>query len=217
MNNYIVYMHVNRLNGKKYIGITSMRPNARWHNGHGYKKQKRFWSSIVCYGWENFDHLVLFDGLSKEEAEAKEEELIKKYKTNDLKHGYNIENGGITHKLSEEQKDHLRDINLGKRHSEETKRKMSESHKGQSTAWLTGRKASEETKRKMSEGRKGSKNSRARQVQQYDLSGNLIAVHECMQDAVKLLGVNKSSHISQCCSGQRKTAYGYMWSYGKED
>ena len=215
MNNYIVYMHVNRINGKKYIGITSLRPKARWHNGHGYKKQKRFWSAIVCYGWENFEHLVLFEGLTKEDAEAKEEELIKKYKSNDLAYGYNIENGGVTHKLSKEQKDYLRDINIGKRHSEETKRKMSESHKGMSTLWLTGRIASDETKEKMSKSRMGSRNPRAKKVYQYDLAGNLISEYEYMKKAVESLGLKGSAHISQCCAGKRKTAHGYMWSYEK--
>lgn len=213
MDNYIVYMHVNRTNGKKYIGITSQRPKSRWHNGHGYRGQKRFWSAIKCYGWDNFDHIVLFSGLSKEDAEAKEEELIVVHKSNIPDYGYNIENGGVIHKMSEEQKAHLRDINTGKTHTVETRLKMSESHKGLSTAWLTGRKASEETRQKMSNGRKGKNNPRARCVCQYDLNGNFIAKYSCMQEAVKTLGFNSSSHISQCCAGIRSKAYGFIWRY----
>lgn len=38
MNNYIVYAHINKENGKSYIGITSRDPNIRWGlNGNGYK------------------------------------------------------------------------------------------------------------------------------------------------------------------------------------
>lgn len=40
-NNYCVYMHVNKLNDKKYIGITCQTPSRRWQNGYGYKN-KRF-------------------------------------------------------------------------------------------------------------------------------------------------------------------------------
>jgi hypothetical protein len=30
---YIVYLHVNRVNNKKYFGITSQNPLKRWNNG----------------------------------------------------------------------------------------------------------------------------------------------------------------------------------------
>lgn len=53
--------------------------------------------------------------------------------------------------MSEEQKQKLREVSLGRKHSEETKRKMSKSHKG--------KKLSEEHKRLAREGRKGYKHT----------------------------------------------------------
>ena len=214
---YTVYMHINKENGKRYIGITSMRPAQRWHNGQGYRHQRRFYNSIQSHGWGGFHHIIVKQGLTKEEAEVAEESLIKKYMSNDLRYGYNIENGGHTNKLTQEQKEHLRKINLGKKYSEETKKKKSESLKGKSTAWLTGRKQSKETIQKRREHWAGANNPRAKRVYQYDLGGNLVGEYSCMEEARKALGVSKSAHISQCCAGKRGKAYGYMWSYKKED
>ena len=165
MSEYILYMHINKTNNKRYIGITSQRsPNKRWKNGLGYTKQKRFYSAIVCYGWDGFDHVVLEKNLTKKQAEQKEEELIKLYRSNDEKYGYNIENGGVVHKLTEEQKEHLRKCNIGRKHSEETKAKQSKSHKGLSTKWLTGRKQSQETIKKRMANRYGNNNPKAHKI-----------------------------------------------------
>lgn len=218
MNNYIVYMHINKVNGKRYIGITSQpSEKIRWKRGSGYAKQKRFYSAIKCYGWDNFEHLVLERGLSKEQAEKREAELIAEYKSNDLNHGYNIENGGVIRKLSDEQKEHLRKINTGKKHSEETKKRMSEAQKKVNHSWLYGQKQSQETIAKRFANMSGSNNPNARTVYQYDLNGKLIAKYNCMQDAVKSLGILNSSHISRCCNGVRNKAHGYMWSYVLEE
>lgn len=113
-DNYKVYIHKNKLNGKVYIGITSQPVNQRWRNGTNYYGNEYFNNSIKKYGWNNFEHEVLYDGLTKEEAEQIEIELIKHYNSTNRDKGYNIENGGNT---------------TGK-HSEETKRKISESQKG---------------------------------------------------------------------------------------
>ena len=107
MENYIIYCHTNKINGKKYIGQTKNSPQKRWgHNGYEYirKQPGIFKNAILKYGWDNFDHEILFTGLTKEEANQKEIELIAKFKTNDRNYGYNLTAGGQTNTLSEEQK-----------------------------------------------------------------------------------------------------------------
>ena len=91
---YYVYMHEHRENGKKYIGITCQDPYKRWGNGKNYKKTSYFRNAVDKYGWDMFKHEILYTNLSKEEACIKEQELIKKYKTNDNKYGYNNSVGG---------------------------------------------------------------------------------------------------------------------------
>lgn len=111
---YKVYMHLFP-NGKRYIGITSQELHSRFDNGNGYKgnPMKR---AIKKYGWENIKHFLLFDNLTKDDAEKKEIELIKKYNSNNIKYGYNIASGGHS--------------SNGCKHSDITKKKMSDWHKG---------------------------------------------------------------------------------------
>ena len=112
---YKVYRHICP-NGKVYIGITSQSDvQRRWQNGCGYRNNILFYRAIKKYGWKNIVHEILFDNLSKTEAEQKEIELIKKYKSNNTRFGYNIENGG----------------NCVGTHSEETKKKISEAQMGE--------------------------------------------------------------------------------------
>lgn len=90
---FCVYKHTSP-NGKVYIGITSLNPIRRWNNGKGYSSQPYFFRAILKYGWDNFNHEILFSDLTKEEACQKEVELIKSYKSNGSKYGYNISSGG---------------------------------------------------------------------------------------------------------------------------
>lgn len=89
-NHYIVYKHT-APNNKVYIGITGFDPKYRWlNNGRGYKTQTTFFNAIIKYGWINFKHEVLFEGLTEKEALNKEEELIQQYKSYDRRYGYNV-------------------------------------------------------------------------------------------------------------------------------
>ncbi|MBR2680570.1 MAG: GIY-YIG nuclease family protein [Exiguobacterium sp.] len=67
-DSYSVYVHVNKFNNKKYVGITSAPVEKRWRNGLGYKRNNYFWRAISKYGWDGFDHYVLFSGLDKSVA-----------------------------------------------------------------------------------------------------------------------------------------------------
>ena len=60
------------------------------------------------------------------------------------------------------------------------------------------------------------KNTRA--VTQYNILGEKIADYEIMEDVMRTLKLKEKacSHITQCCKGTRKQAYGYIWRY-KED
>lgn len=93
INIYTVYMHISPSN-KKYVGITKQKPEHRWDSGYGYRTSPHFWKAIKKYGWENFNHIILFDHLTKDQAISKEIELIEKYNLTNGKYGYNITKGG---------------------------------------------------------------------------------------------------------------------------
>ena len=66
---YYVYQHINKINGKRYIGITKQNPESRWGtDGANYKSSPYFYSAIQKYGCDNFSHDILFNCLTKEEA-----------------------------------------------------------------------------------------------------------------------------------------------------
>lgn len=92
LNDYCVYAHINQQNGKIYIGITKDIAK-RWIPS-AYKLSPFFNKAIKKYGWDNFDHIILINNITKEIACECEKELIKKYKTTDPQHGYNIAEGG---------------------------------------------------------------------------------------------------------------------------
>lgn len=113
-----VYMHTNKANGKKYVGITSKDPKRRWgNNGSGYRKNQYFWRSIQKYGWDNFEHEILFTNVTKGFACFAERCLVACHKTDDPLYGYNLTSGG----------------DKGCTYSEESRRKISEARKGKYT------------------------------------------------------------------------------------
>lgn len=88
-------MHRNKINGKVYIGLTHNIPERRWCKGNGYINNTHFYNAIKKYGWENgFEHIILKDGLSLEEAQKMEIDTIEKYDSTNQDKGYNILRGG---------------------------------------------------------------------------------------------------------------------------
>ena len=210
MENYKVYIH-KFPNGKAYVGITRQEPKVRWGGGNGYVRNEYMHRAIKKYGWENIEHIILFDGLSEEDACEIEKSLIKKHRTNEKEFGYNIESGGQCSNLAESTKQKLREAHIGKSASEETREKMRASRnrfisenpeeykKIMENMMLAIEKAAE-LKRKP--------------VIQYDLDGKFLAVWNSTREAERVLGIHHS-HIAECCNKLPKhnTAGGYRWEY----
>lgn len=127
---YFVYQHINKINDKCYIGITSAtKPELRWNCGFGYKSQV-FYRAIEKYGWDGFDHIILHKELTENQAKCQEMFWIKLYKSENL--SYNVTNGGEGSKgvsMPETTKQALLKANTGRQCSEETKQKITKNNK----------------------------------------------------------------------------------------
>lgn len=217
---YTVYQHKNKINGKVYIGITSQKPEQRWGSqGCNYKSSPHFYSAIQKYGWDNFEHNILFTDLTKEQACLKEQELIKEYNSTNREFGYNSTSGGDIFTMNEETKQKMsqamiRNQNgLGHPCSEEKKEKISNAQKG--------RKFTEEHKQKLSEAAKNrhvpcseekkqilKEKSHKKSVYCEELDKIFESVQECSRQ----LGIPATS-ISKLCNGRGKTLKGYHLRY----
>lgn len=228
--NYKLYVHISP-NGKRYYGITNRdKCEYRWNSGKGYYKNKHFTNAINKYGWDNFEHIVLFNNLTKEEACLLEQMYIALYDTMNPKYGYNNTSGGEHYIPSEESRRKNSEAKKGKQFTEEHKNKISEARKGIQFTEETKRKLSEsrtgkhhteESKRKISENRKGKykgkNNPVAKAVLMFTLHGQFIRKFDCIVDAYEYLGKKRNSgQISRCINGINKTAYGYIWKYEED-
>lgn len=132
MNNYTVYCHINKYNNKIYIGITGQDPKKRWGNGKGYKNSF-FFNAIQKYGWDNFEHKILYTNLSKLDAELIEIDLIHYYKS--INKSYNVANGGnVTTglKMSEQARKNISQGHIGLKRSDSFKEKIRVANKNRS-------------------------------------------------------------------------------------
>lgn len=160
-----IYSIRNVVNGKRLIG-SSININRRWgehkyaccRNIHANDHFQKAWNK---YGSNNFEFTIL-ELCSQEMLTLREDAHIAYYNTLDESCGYNMQTANsvvhsestrlkISNKLKQYCVAHPRCPMLGKKHTEETKRKIS--------AKALGRKVSVETKRKMSLARKGRKHA----------------------------------------------------------
>lgn len=231
---YCVYMHKNKINEKIYIGITCQKPELRWGHGSRYKKSTYFRRAVQKYGWDNFEHIVLFDSLTEPEAKQKEIDLIAKYNSNQKEYGYNLAAGGQGtngYRHTDEAKELMRTKRLGskgywdgKHLSEEHRQKLSAAHKGQCPP-MKGKSFSEESKQKMRDAKLGKQLSEQhkrklsesstlkRKVKQIDLlTGEVIKVFDSIIQASTETGTSGTG-ITKCCKGSIKYSNGFKWQY----
>lgn len=151
---YCVYVHTSKINGKKYVGQTCVKPEKRWNSGKGYKDNPYFWRAIQKYGWDNFEHEIVASNLTKEEADNFERLLIKKLELTNPNKGYNLQDGGSHGQPSELSRENIRKAAQKRNQNQEWRRKQSESHIGLQVGeknGMYGKKHTSETKEKLRE------------------------------------------------------------------
>ena len=216
---YIVYQHKNKINGKVYIGITMQKPENRWKKGEGYKSSPHFYSAIQKYGWDNFEHNILFTGLTKEEACLKEQLLIKKFNSTDRAFGYNSTSGGDIFTMNKETKQKISRAMIGNQNglghpcSEEKRQKISKAQKGREFTQEHKQKLSEAAKKRhvpCSEKKKQILKEKSHKKPVY--CEELDKVFESVQECGRQLGI-PATNISKLCNGRGKTLKGYHLRY----
>ena len=211
---WTLYCHKNKINNKRYFGITCQEPENRWMNGHGYAGHLPIGRAIKKYGWDNFEHIIIFKNLIESDAKKLEVLYIAMYETQSDEYGYNLTCGGdgvCGLEWSDESRRKMsirmsgeNHPNFGKHLSLETRRKISENNRGKHNH-LKGIPISESHKQHISE-------SNSKAVNAYDDNGNLILSFPSARKAAQALGVNYKN-ISLCIHGERKRCGGYHWNF----
>lgn len=218
---YYLYSHKNKINGKVYVGITKQRANARWKNGEGYKSNPAFYFDIQKYGWNAFDHTIIKDNLSAEEAAKLEVEYIELLNAKRTKGGYNKTRGGETHAhVSEETRRKLSDALTGRKLSPETLKKRSETMKGHFVSEETRRKignrhrgkvASKELREKL----KTSHKKEAKPVEMISADGEIIKRYASVHEASRQTNIQPVLIRNVCLKKQTETK-GTIWRFADE-
>lgn len=216
---YTVYQHKNKINGKVYIGITKQKPEQRWRHGQGYKSSPHFYAAIQKYGWDNFEHNILFQNLTKEKACEKEQELIAKYHSMDREFGYNSTSGGDIFTMNKETKQKISQSMMGNKNglghpcSEEKKKKISEAQKGKHLTEKHKQKLSEAAKNRHTPcSNQAKENIRKASHKKPVYCEELKTVFESVQECSRQLGI-PATNISKLCKGRGKTLKGYHLRY----
>lgn len=222
MGGYSVYIHTNRMNEKKYVGITSQPPESRWGtSGRNYRnKCPHFWNAIQKYGWDGFTHTVIATGLDKEDACQMEIDLIGRYKTQDREFGYNTMAGGTAPSIPKEVREKMSRSMMGNKNgfghpcSDEKKKKISDAQKG--------RKLTDNHKRKLSEAKAGKSHVPPSEETKKKISAShkkypvycveTDTVYESIQECARQLGLTATG-VCACCKGKHKTIKGYHVQY----
>lgn len=131
-----IYSITNNANGKRYVG-QSVNIKRRWYehmlslenNTHNNVYLQRSWNK---YGSEVFDFTIL-ESCSQIDLNHREEHYIQVLDSYNTDYGYNLTLGGdgsVGFKHSDETKELISQLQIGKKLKESTKRKISERHKG---------------------------------------------------------------------------------------
>jgi len=216
----IIYKARNRLNGKLYVGMStkSLAERCAEHIGSArWNSRTVFHCAIRKYGPESFTFRVIDSASSLAELKVKEKLWIKKLNCR-VPSGYNLTDGGdgvVNPPFEVRERNRL--AHLGKKASEETKRKMSLSQTGRKMPpgfaekmrlLNTGKKHSLETRRKLSLVQR----SRKRKPHSAETRAKIAAAHKGMRHSQEVL-----ERISAKLRGRPSWNKGRSWTQAERD
>jgi group I intron endonuclease len=115
-NKMVVYAITNKINGKKYIGITTNSFAERYPHGIRAHHNTHLRNSVKKYGQENFEVMLLEKDVEDMETLCElEMEYIEKYDTCNVDKGYNKSLGGLGVRQTERSEEHCRNISIAKK------------------------------------------------------------------------------------------------------
>jgi group I intron endonuclease len=156
----IIYKAINLINNKIYIGQTiislSERKGDHRRKSLIHSSTTYFHNAIRKYGFNNFSWVIIDIADNINKLNTKEEFWIKYYNSTDKKYGYNLSSGGLNKKTNLSTKIKISQIQKGIKRSKEFKEKISLVTKGSKNPFY-GKKHSEETRKKISETKKNQK------------------------------------------------------------
>ena len=231
---YTVYKHTTP-SGKVYIGITNQKPERRWRKGNGYFPKSGeitpFCKAITKYGWNNITHEIIASHLTTDEACVMEKKLIKEYKANDSRYGYNVLIGGdiplrdcpesVRQKMSESsykkwQKDEYVNSHTGQNHWTHKKGYSQKSIDAMRNSNIGKKRSPEQIEFLRQKAKKqkryyGKDNKHSKGVICL-FEGKEIKRYGGILEATRETGIS-FQNISKVCHGERHTAGGYGWTF----
>lgn len=228
----VIYKITNKVNGKVYIGQTTVPLELRWKH-HCKIKTKRccplIRAAIEKYGPDNFDISVLQLCNSKVELNIQEAFWIAQYKS--FGQGYNLTSGGDRAELAEESKKKISNAlkgrptgrkgkpsgqvawNKGKPWSAEMKAKLSLAQINSTVPKAPRKPITKETRQKMSIARLGKS---CPKLSKPIICLNTGVSYESGRAAAKSLDLSPSK-ICLVLKGLRKHTKGYRFSYQPQE
>lgn len=144
----IIYTATNTTNSKVYVGMTTntlskRKTQHKWH-AQNTTRDSYFYRAIRKHGWDSFTWDIVAETNDIDILNTLEIFYVDYYNSMNPNFGYNIATPGPAQML-------------GRKHSDETKKKMSKSQQGENNPQF-GKKHTKEHRKKISEAGKGNKN-----------------------------------------------------------
>ena len=230
-----VYSITNIKNGKRYIGVSQQVETRKrvhfWALKNGKHKNTKLTNAYEKYGVESFEFEIIetLENVTREFLLEREIYYINKY--NSYKDGYNMSLGGdgsSLYVISDETREKYRKNMignkhfLGRKHTEETKRKIGDVHRGKAVSEATRKKLSEYSKKRKGElnpfyGKKHTEETKAKLRKTNGKKCRCIEtgiVYDSVKECAEKMGIPKArTHINQVCLGNQKTSHGYTFEF----